>query len=130
MQRFSEQLPRAVMTLFLLLLVPLSAPAAESGCNQAAASWIEQLADTQHRELLLRYTDNDCRFAGKWVKQAAPDLTPAHREQMCNDLVLIWSHKDCNYFRDVINPDAAVPCNAWSRDMYRHCMQNEADWFP
>jgi hypothetical protein len=104
--------------------------AAKSGCTRVAERWISQLADPKNRELFERYTTNDCQFSGKWVRQSADLQTPAHRERLCTDLVLIWSHKDCNFFRDLINPAAFEPCTAWSRAMYQHCMEQDLAWFP
>lgn len=48
---------------------------------------------------------------------------------MCNDLVLIWSYKECVYFRDYLVPEAYEPCKAWSRQMYTRCLAGDAGWF-
>lgn len=121
-----------VTTAWLLLacFVPIPTQAAESGCNQAAEAWIVTLDDAEHSDIFLRHTRNNCNFSGGWVRQSRDDQDPDRRARLCQDLVLIWTHKNCGYFRDVINPAAYEPCKAWSREMHQHCMDNDVDWFP
>jgi hypothetical protein len=120
----------ATVWLILSLLVVIPARAAESGCSQAADAWITTLGDSQHDDIFQRHTRNNCSFSGKWVKRYAQTTDRTARARMCNDLVLIWTHKECGYFRDVINPEAYEPCKTWSREMYQHCMDNDVNWFP
>lgn len=100
----------------------------DPGCVKAAENWIQQLNDKDNAEIYQRHTRINCQFSGQWVKEQEVS-SASHRKRMCQDLVLIWSHKNCNYFRDVINPDAFEPCSAWSREMHQHCIDNDVDWF-
>ena len=106
------------------------ANAAQSGCHQSADSWILLLNDKDNTELFQRYADQNCRFSGDWVKRSEMISSAPQRKRMCQDLVLLWSYKNCIYFRDVINPEAYEPCKAWSREMHQHCMENDVQWFP
>jgi hypothetical protein len=103
--------------------------ASEPGCTKAAEDWIGRLNDEKNTEIFQRYTRRNCQFSGQWVKESADVASVSHRERMCQDLVLLWSHKNCNYFRDVINPDAYEPCRAWSREMHQRCIDNDVNWF-
>ena len=109
---------------------PVSVPAAESGCVAAAQTWIEQLEDHADNDVFLSHTRWNCEFSGHWVRESAEMTYPSSRDRMCNDLVLLWTHKKCNYFRDLFNPKAYEPCKAWTREMYQHCMANDVEWFP
>ena len=123
----------AVLGMFFVLLnafFPLPADAAEeSGCVTAAREWIVELKDRGNEALLLRYARNDCRFAAKWMAGNPGSGASGARRRLCNDLVLIWAHKDCGYFRDHVNPDAYDPCKAWTRRMFRRCMDDDRAWF-
>lgn len=122
---------RFLVLLLLLTIFPSSQVlATQSGCHQAADSWISQLHDKDNTELFLRYTEENCNFSGDWVKRSEDVASKPQRERMCQDLVLLWSYKNCIYFRDVINPEAYEPCKAWSREMHQHCMDNDVNWFP
>ncbi|SDZ94821.1 hypothetical protein SAMN05660420_00840 [Desulfuromusa kysingii] len=118
------------IALWLTLCSAIPAMAVQSGCRQAADRWILQLNDPKNTELFQRYADNNCQFSGKWVKRSEDNTSKPQRERMCQDLVLLWSYKNCIYFRDVINPEAYEPCKAWSREMHQHCMDNDVQWFP
>lgn len=124
--------PAGLAASLLLTLLGLSWGVALAGgsCTAAAEDWIASLPDKNQAALFRRYARNDCEFAAKWVNQYAAVADVQRRDRMCTDLVLLWTHKDCNYFRDVINPDAYEPCKEWSREMYRHCMEDDLDWFP
>lgn len=123
-----------VLILTLLLLAPTVfssvAEADESGCIQVGDAWVSGLDNPAGIEVLRRNVRSNCEFSGEWVKQSVDVEDPSRRERMCNDLVLIWTHKECGYFRDVHNPSAYEPCKTWSREMYRRCMENDVDWFP
>jgi len=108
----------------------LATEAADSGCDQAAREWIVSLGDTEHTDIFERHTRNNCEFSGRWVKESRDVTDPSLRSRMCKDLVLIWTLKNCSYFRDVINPGAYEPCKAWSREMHQRCLDNDVNWFP
>ena len=118
-----------IFLLWLSLTPPQKVFASEPSCIQAAENWISQLNDKKNNEIFQKHTQRNCQFSGKWVKESVDDSSVLHRERMCQDLVLVWSHKNCNYFRDVINPDAYEPCKAWSREMHQHCIDNDVNWF-
>lgn len=124
--------PAGVAASLLLALLGLSWGVALAGgsCSAAAEDWIAALPDKRRAELFRRYAGNDCEFAARWVKEYAGVSDIQRRDRMCTDLVLLWTHKDCNYFRDVIDPEAYEPCKEWSREMYRHCLEDDLDWFP
>jgi hypothetical protein len=103
--------------------------ASNTSCLKAAEKWISQLNDKKNTEIFQRHAQSNCQFSGRWVKESVDVSSVPHRERMCQDLVLIWSHKNCSYFRDVINPDAYEPCKAWSREMHQHCIDNDVNWF-
>ncbi len=77
--------PITRILLLLALLIPFPLHAAESSCRQSADTWILHLDDAKHTELFQRYTQNDCSFAGKYIKQSVEDNNQAHRERMSND---------------------------------------------
>lgn len=114
-----------------LLLIFFSFPlqAQESGCSRAAEEWIVALGGS-NTQLLRRHTRSNCQFSGKWVEEHAQVANRDRRVRMCTDLVLIWTHKKCVYFRDYVDPDVYRPCKAWSREMFRHCMLDDVAWFP
>lgn len=129
----SCQFPALSIFALMLLASTIYASAAkgdEAGCIQAGDAWVTGLDDPSGIEVLRRNVRSNCEFSGEWVKRSANVAEPARRERMCNDLVLIWTHKECGYFRDVHNPSAYDPCKAWSREMYRNCMENNVAWFP
>ena len=130
MKKVPEQLLFYLLVfMFILPNLPSTVQAADSSCSQAAEAWIATLGDAEHSDIFLRHTRNNCRFSGDWVEQSRDDQNPDRRTRMCKDLVLIWTHKNCGYFRDVINPAAYEPCKAWSRKMHQHCMDNDVGWF-
>lgn len=106
-----------------------AAAAGDSGCVAAADSWIAELNDLRHTDIYQRHARFNCGFSGKWVQESVDVTDAPRRERLCNDLVLIWTHRKCNYFRDDINPAAYEPCREWSREMFRHCMENDVEWF-
>lgn len=114
--------------LCLNLFPTLQVLAAKTSCIQAADHWILQLNDN-NTEVFQSHTRRNCQFSGQWVKESEHLPSGPHRERMCQDLVLIWSHKTCNFFRDVINPEAYEPCKTWSREMHQHCITNDVQWF-
>ena len=125
---FPEMLFLAV--LLCSFLPSASLQATETGCVTAAETWIDQLQDGSDNEVFRKHTRWNCEFSGQWVREYAAVTDRDRRERMCNDLVLIWTHKKCNYFREQFNPAAYEPCKAWTREMFLHCMDNDVEWFP
>ncbi len=112
----------------ILTLVFLATPsyAAESACYSAAFSWIEKVSGGH--AVLQSHAKSNCEFAGKFIYKY-PGRTEAERERLCYDLVLIWTHKKCIYFRDYLSPDAYTPCKSWSREMFQQCVSRNDGWF-
>jgi hypothetical protein len=121
---------RYSLLLVLLLLLPNQSFPVQAGCVQDAQRWIDNLDDRENSSIFHNHVRSVCRFSGQWVKEAQDVHDRPRRERMCNDLVLIWAHKECNFFRDQINPKAYEPCKIWTREMFRNCMDNNVDWFP
>lgn len=122
------------LALFLFVSTLSAVQASQSGtspCFQAAVAWIEALPQApapRSEEVLLSHSRSSCRFADYWLKDLA-NTKPSERRRTCKDLVLIWTHKECIYFRDTIFAPAYEPCKAWSRLMYERCMAGEILWF-
>ena len=115
--------------LIFTLTVPSLRAAQDSDCRKSAAAWILELDDAENTEVLLRHTQSNCEFSGKWVKDGELVQKVSRRTRLCTDLVLIWTHKKCGYLRDYINPAAYEPCKSWTRQMFEHCMDNDVTWF-
>lgn len=119
--------------LFFILLVfscPL-ADATPSKCARAAEDWISALPhlDKSKRVRLINYTRKNCSFAAEW-QQKLDNMSDRQRQRRtCKDLVLIWTHKECIYYRDYVTAAAYDPCKGWSRQMFRRCMSGNIDWF-
>lgn len=109
-------------------LLPLAPAVGQSGCLQAAADWIDTL-DSPRERVLISHAQTKCDFAGRWVKEISGVAEKSKRERTCNDLVLIWTHKECIYFRDYIDNSAYYPCKNWTREMYRNCISDNVQWF-
>jgi hypothetical protein len=128
------------LLLFLKLLFPilvfvsyhlfssLPASSAESGCINAAAAWIKEL-NSSNTKILQNHCQENCRFASSWVEKISNVRETQRRERTCNDLVLIWSHKECIYFRDYVDASAYHPCKSWTRQMFHQCMAGNTEWF-
>ena len=101
----------------------------ESGCIAGANQWIQQLNQTAKRDILIRNTQSDCEHSAKWIKKTVTNNNEKSWKRMCNDLVLIWTHKKCIYYRDYLNYSAYTPCKEWTRQMYRHCVSRDLSWF-
>ena len=128
--RISPQIMAAAISLQTVILTSalLAAPsyAAESACYSAASTWIETVSEGH--AVLQSHAKSNCEFAGKFIYKY-PGRTEAERERLCYNLVLIWTHKKCIYFRDYISPDAYTPCKAWSREMFQQCVNRNDTWF-
>ncbi|MEE4252919.1 MAG: hypothetical protein V2I50_02640, partial [Desulfuromusa sp.] len=83
------------LLLLLLSFTKLPVMAAQSGCTQAAENWILNLNDQKNAELFQRYAVTNCQFSGDWVKRSENLESQSHKERMCQDLVLLWSYKNC-----------------------------------
>ena len=100
---------------------------AESGCYRSALDWIETIEIEDHT-VLKNHALTKCEFADKWISDFE-DRKGSDRQRLCNDLVLIWTYKECIYFRDYIHDSTYDPCKAWSREMFQHCIDHENKWF-
>ena len=116
-------------TLLLLAFAPhnLSAKTEPDGCFANASRWIAEI-ETDKGDILSRHAKDRCLTSGSWLGRAMSEGGSAQKST-CNDLVLVWTHKACIYFRDDIHPDAYAPCKVWSREMYQRCLAGEGEWF-
>ncbi|WP_143170772.1 hypothetical protein [Desulfopila aestuarii] len=96
-------------------------------CYTAALQWIRTI-ETEKKDVLEKHALSGCAFSKKWIERYN-GTSEASRESLCTDLVLIWTHKECMYFRDSVSPEAYDPCKTWSREMYTRCMEYEDEWF-
>lgn len=99
----------------------------EEGCYESALQWITPL-DGRNKDVLERHALLRCQFAVQWLARYDGQSAPA-REKFCKDFVLLWTHKECNYFRDDINHFAYEPCEIWSREMFGQCLDFNDAWF-
>jgi hypothetical protein len=130
--RSSRTVAFALGILTIHLFLPLSPFAAQSQCSSEAAAWIGTLNTTLSSEkemVLTSHSQAKCDFAAKWLKEIKDVRQRDKRERTCTDLVLIWTHKECIYFRDYVTTSSYAPCKNWTRDMFRHCMAGEIEWF-
>lgn len=121
-----------VLLFFTLQVLPCSVAAASpSKCARAAEDWINALPhlEKSKRERLKNYTRDNCSFAAKWQQKLENISGRQRQRRTCNDLVLIWTHKECIYYRDYVTAAAYNPCKSWSRHMFRRCMAGDIDWF-
>lgn len=121
-----------MLFLFGFLAVPYWCPAAEhqdSGCIVYARQWIEQLDRIQRHDVLDRNTRTDCEFAARWISKNSESTSETTWNRTCTDLVLIWTHKKCIYYRDYVDHNSYQPCKEWTRQMYQHCISREVSWF-
>ena len=123
--------PAAISVCFFsvcfMLTIPVKAGSPDDGCFISGLRWIEKIK-VEDSTILKNHASAKCRFADKWIRDFA-DQAGADRRRMCNDLVLIWTHKECIYFRDYIHHSTYAPCKAWSREMFQHCMDYDDQWF-
>ena len=101
----------------------------ETGCATHARQWIQRLEHDLDYELLVRNTHSDCEFSAKWMEENSGSDSEQIWQRMCKDLVLIWTHKKCIYYRDYIHHSTYTPCKEWTRQMYSHCMDHDKNWF-
>lgn len=129
-------LPRAwllsnLRPLLLAAALWLGAPsvqAAPSDCLASAAAWIAAI-DSPKAELLLNHAQTRCDFAARWLLQNQHTVDSASYHDLCQSLVLVWTHKECVYFRDEVDHRAYNPCQTWSRIMYKRCLADDRQWF-
>lgn len=127
-----RQVALIVMWVQFQLVLPhlcLGEDLAESACTAYAQRWIQQLNNTSRRDVLIRNTRSDCEFSTGWIKKISNSNNESHWKRTCNDLVLIWTHKKCIYYRDYIDHNSYDPCKDWTRQMYIHCMNRDVSWF-
>lgn len=105
-----------------------AAAVAQSDCSRNAENWVDDLQSPKEN-ILRKHSDSSCSFAAEWVAKIDNVTKSEKRERTCTHLVLLWAHKDCVYFRDVIDADAYYPCKAWTREMFRQCMSGNTEWF-
>ncbi len=119
-----------ISSVFLILAISVFTvnAVAQSECSLNAHDWIRSLQSPK-KSVLRNHCDNRCTFVAKWVKQIDNIADKNKRENTCYHLVLIWSQKDCVYFRDVIDPAAYYPCKGWTQEMFRQCMADNTEWF-
>jgi len=119
----------AVIT-FMIISLQFPCPAhsynQKDTCYQEAVEWIKDI-DVDKKGVLEKQALSRCESARKWISQS--ENNHSGRERLCTDLVLIWTHKKCIYFRDYITYKAYEPCKSWSREMYKRCMAKEDLWF-
>lgn len=116
----------------LQLILPhicLGKDLAGSACTAYAQQWIDKLNKTSRRDILIRNTRSDCEFSAGWIKKNSKSNNENTWKRMCNDLVLIWTHKKCMYYRDYIDHNSYHPCKEWTRQMYHHCINRNFSWF-
>ena len=101
----------------------------ESGCTEYARQWINQIEQLPRADILIRNVHSDCQFAAKWIKTNSNSSSAASWNRTCTDLVLIWTHKKCIYYRDYIDPRTYEPCKEWTRVMYQHCTDQDEPFF-
>jgi hypothetical protein len=97
-------------------------------CAALTGEWINEL-DRDDRALLVRRTRDQCLGAARWMRQQTMDASKQVKRQICQDLVLIWAFKECEYRRDYIDRRAYAPCMTWSREMHRRCLVDDLAWF-
>lgn len=122
----------AAMWLCVLSVAPQKSFGVEgddSGCSAYARQWIQQLDQDSNHELLIRNTRSDCEFSARWIKKNSGSDNEQIWKRTCNDLVLIWTHKKCIYYRDYIDHNTYTPCKEWTRQMYDYCMEHNESWF-
>lgn len=97
-------------------------------CTSLAGDWFDGL-DRDDRALLVRRTRDQCLGAAHWMKEQTLDGSEQVKRQICQDLVLIWTFKECAYRRDYIDRRTYAPCMNWSREMHRRCRADDLAWF-
>lgn len=117
-----------VLSLLLYFQTSSSAQDSTSLCFRSAQGWINELSHAKSR-IMYEHARTRCNSSAQWLHNDNHSQSKTMQGQLCRDLVLIWTHKECIYFRDYITPDAYAPCKEWSREMYRQCMINNDDWF-
>lgn len=114
--------------LVILAFATVSSATPLQQCNAPPGAWIEGL-DRADQELILRRTRDQCLRVAGWMKQQTLDGSEQVKRQVCQDLALVWSFKECEYRRDYIDRRAYAPCMVWSREVYRRCRADDLAWF-
>jgi len=122
------RLPLSLLLLAGLLGCAVAVRAGESACVTEAQWWILELK-SDRGEVLLDHARTRCDFAGRWLAANRHEPGSEQYRQLCTSLVLVWTHKECVYFRDEIDYRAYAPCETWSRLMHRQCLAGDSAWF-
>lgn len=113
----------------LLFLTPAGvARATDSACVAAAEQWIARL-ESPKSDILLSHARTRCDFAGRWLAAGSSEPGSNSHNELCTSLVLVWTHKECVYFRDDVDHQAYAPCETWTRRMHTQCMAGDSAWF-
>jgi hypothetical protein len=130
--RGSRTIAAGALVLGCLLVFSVSSTGAAAQrmqrCTALPPSWLGSL-DQDDRELIIRRTRDQCLGAAHWMKEQTLDGSLQVKRQICRDLVLIWTFKECEYRRDYIDRRAYTPCMDWSREMHRRCLADDLAWF-
>lgn len=102
--------------------------ATAQSCVTSSQSWIEQLSSSEN-DILFDHCLTRCNTSKQWMLEHQRKTSESGWRQMCTDLVLLWGHKECVYFRDYIEPSAYTPCKNWTVEMFNKCMENDTAWF-
>ncbi len=124
-------IPGGILTAFTILLCitsPEKVDAEIQNCTTSAQSWISQ-CNSPKVDILRDHSQARCVSAKQWMLENQGGKTESSWKQMCTDLILIWGHKECVYFRDYIEHDAYKPCKKWTAQMFKQCMANNLSWF-
>ncbi len=100
----------------------------KSSCFLEARSWIAELPP-EKGELMRNHARESCALSLNWLKDYGKIKEDSTLERVCTNLVLIWTHKKCIYFRRYFSPDAYEPCELWARSQYKHCINQDVEWF-
>lgn len=120
-----------IATAFLLYIMSLHSPhpsfaeSTEKGCFHAAQQWIMTIRSGDV-EILRQHGSAICQSSRAWLEKYG---SGSSRQRLCQDLILIRTHKECIYFRDYITEAAYRPCKVWSREMYERCITHDDSWF-
>lgn len=99
-----------------------------SSCFIEARSWISELPSGK-RDILHNHARESCALSLNWLKDHGESKEDTSLERVCTNLVLIWTHQKCIYFRRYFSPDVYEPCEMWARSQYKHCINQDMDWF-
>ena len=117
--RHSRTLPFLLLLCCLLVPGPASCTTYQEICLGKARKWIEETG-IEDSSTLQKHTATRCQFVDNMLSSSANET--ADRERVCTDLVLLWTRKDCVFFRDYVSYRTYAPCMAWGREMFKECV--------